>query len=75
MNCHAAFALCRTPEEKEMGTGRLIPVLQRQGVSYQGGKHQVLLDINEKEMYLESMSYSDAVARMERRRNKIVEDE
>lgn len=32
-NCHAAFALCRTPEEKEVGLMRIVPVVQRDGVA------------------------------------------
>lgn len=31
-NCHAAFALCRTQEEKEVGLMRIVPVVQRDGV-------------------------------------------
>lgn len=31
MNCHAAFAICRTEEEIENGTGRIVVVAQREG--------------------------------------------
>lgn len=33
MNCHAAFALCRTQAEKEAGLMRIVPVVQRDGVA------------------------------------------
>jgi hypothetical protein len=33
-NCHAAFAICRTDEEVEVGIARLVPVAQRQGKRY-----------------------------------------
>lgn len=32
-NCHAAFALCRTDEEREAGLMRIVPVVQRDGVA------------------------------------------
>ncbi len=32
-NCHAAFALCRTADEKEVGLMRILPVVQRDGVA------------------------------------------
>lgn len=36
-NCHAAFALCRTEDEKEAKVMRIVPVVQRDGVSQAGG--------------------------------------
>lgn len=35
-NAHAAFAICRTVEEVEAGTGRIIPVMQREGSTFTG---------------------------------------
>lgn len=35
-NCHAAFALCADDDEKEAGIIRICPVVQRDGVPYQG---------------------------------------
>ena len=33
-NCHATFALCRTPKEVEAKIARIVPVVQRQGVRF-----------------------------------------
>ena len=33
-NCHASFALCRTENEERDGYGRIVPVVQREGMSY-----------------------------------------
>jgi DnaB-like helicase C terminal domain. len=35
-NCHALFSVCMTPEEEQQGIRRIIPVIQREGVSYKG---------------------------------------
>lgn len=35
-NCHAAFAICRLPEEVDAGVARILPVAQREGVEYKG---------------------------------------
>lgn len=45
-NCHSAWALCRTPEERAAGTARLIPVTQRDGVSYATLLYKYFLYIN-----------------------------
>lgn len=58
MNCHAAFALCRTPEEKELGFGRLVPVVQRMGVSFKG-VHQAHIVIREETMTVMAESYAE----------------
>ncbi len=69
MNCHAAFALCRTPDEKEMGLGRLVPVVQRMGVSFKG-VNQAMLVIKEDEMSVMSAQYAEALEDMDRREAK-----
>lgn len=35
-NAHAAFAICRTEDEVQAGTARLIPVMQREGEMFTG---------------------------------------
>jgi hypothetical protein len=45
MNCHAAFALCRTDEEVQAGIGRIITVVQREGERFNPNRFvQVELD-------------------------------
>jgi len=36
-NCHAAFALCKIPDEEEAGVMRITPVAQRDGVGVSSG--------------------------------------
>jgi len=48
-NVHAAFALCRTSEEKEHGLMRIVPVVQRDGVAQHSGK-ACYVRVNEGEM-------------------------
>lgn len=62
-NCHAAFALCRTPEEVEAGIGRLVPVVQRRGVRYRPSTVCVL-GINESIGQVEEISLEDAEDRL-----------
>ena len=58
-NCHAAFALCRTPEEVEAGIGRLVPVVQRQGDRYRSSTVCVV-EIDEKIGLVREISIEDA---------------
>lgn len=39
MNAHAVFAICATEDELEMKIRRIIPVVQREGVRYNGHNH------------------------------------
>ena len=55
MNAHAIFAICMTPEEEELGIRRIIPVIQREGVSYKGGKHICVVKVDEKRMMVEEV--------------------
>lgn len=59
MNCHAAFALCRTPEEVEAGIGRLVPVVQREGARY---RHDAVCFVRIKEatMQLDEITAEEA---------------
>lgn len=45
-NAHAAFAICRTPEEKEAGLARIIPVMQREGEEYHGERQTCYVEID-----------------------------
>lgn len=54
MNCHAAFALCRTPAEVEAGIGRIVPVAQREGVRYKS-KNVCFVKIDEERMSIEQI--------------------
>lgn len=46
MNAHCVMAICATDEEMELGIRRIIPVAQREGVSYKG-KNMCLIQIDE----------------------------
>lgn len=46
MNAHAVFAICATPEEFEDHLRRIVVVVQREGVRY-NGKNHVLVKIDE----------------------------
>lgn len=59
MNCHAAFALCATPEEQELGMVRIIPVVQREGVQY-NGKHVCVIRMEQDRMKIEEVDYERA---------------
>lgn len=55
-NAHAVFALMRSEEEIELNTGRLIPVVQREGASYLKIACNLEIDAENfviKEMYLD----------------------
>lgn len=60
MNCHAAFAICRTQEEVEAGFARIVPVVQREGEMFTG-QNQVVIRIEEKKMIIDEIDYDEAV--------------
>lgn len=57
-NCHASFAICRTDEEKEAGVGRIVPVLQRDGVP-QSSNFACFIEIEEARMSVREISKYD----------------
>lgn len=60
-NCHAAFAICRTEEEMELGLARIVPVVQREGVRYDG-RNVCTVQIDEKRMVVNEIDYEQATA-------------
>lgn len=68
MNAHAAFAICRTPDEIQAGTARIVPVMQREGFS-QGRVDPCFVNINEERMIMEE-SNPEMEARMLRRKQR-----
>ena len=58
MNCHAAFAICMTPEEEESGIRRIVPVAQREGMRYTGVNFCVV-KIDESKMIVEEVDKDD----------------
>ena len=71
-NCHAAFAICRTPEEMEFGTARIIPVVQREGVPY-AGKNTCTIQIQAELQNIYEVRMADLVTKM--RKSKKLQDE
>lgn len=69
MNAHAAFAICRTEEEMEAGTARIIPVVQRDGVAYRG-VNQCLVEIDEETMSINEISFDRATSNVKRKNIK-----
>lgn len=63
MNCHAAFALCRTETEVELGLGRIVPVAQRAGVRYKAS-NVCFVKIEEERMSIKELDTTDAVAQL-----------
>jgi len=57
-NCHAAFALCRTPDEKEAGVMRIVPVAQRDGVA-QHSNYACFVRVDEGKMSVKEISHSE----------------
>ena len=53
-NAHAAFAICRTPEEIEMQVARIVPVIQRKGVKYKPGNEAIIF-IDEARMMIKEL--------------------
>ena len=54
MNAHSVWAICMTPEEEAQGIRRIIPVAQREGVSYKG-KNVCIVKVDEKRMIVEEV--------------------
>lgn len=63
MNAHAVFAICATPEELDQGIRRIIPVVQREGVQY-NGKNMCIVSVDmermivrevDRDLYLENV--------------------
>lgn len=63
MNAHAAFAICRTAEELEMGVARIVPVVQREGVAQASGA-TCLVKMDESRMSIKEMTYEEYMAMM-----------
>ena len=63
-NCHAAFAICRTDDEKQAGVGRIVPVLQRDGVA-QSSNIACFIDIKEAKMSVTEIDYEEWKDRVE----------
>ena len=59
MNCHAAFALCHTPEEEEANIMRILPVAQREGKQYQG-HNQCVVHVDRERMLVEEITFEQA---------------
>lgn len=57
-NCHGAFAICRTDEEKQAGIGRIVPVLQRDGVP-QSSNEACFIEITESRMSVKEIDYEE----------------
>lgn len=56
MNCHAAFAMCRSEEDIEKSMGYIIPVVQREGLKYKYGiQCPVYIDESRQVMYEDEM--------------------
>jgi len=64
MNAHAAFALCRTTDEQELGIGRYVPVVQREGVSFRG-VNTCAVKIDEAVQGIDEMDLSEATRMVE----------
>jgi hypothetical protein len=58
-NCHAAFAICRTPDEVEAGIARIVPVAQREGVRYKFGV-TCYIKMEEAKMVIEEITKEEA---------------
>lgn len=56
MNCHAAFAICATNEELDMGVRRIIPVAQRQGTRYKGDSTTCMIHIDEEKHVIKEVA-------------------
>lgn len=62
-NCHAAFALCRTPEEREAGVMRIVPVLQRDGEAQ--GNNACFVEVEEAKMSVKEIDKDEWKFRVE----------
>jgi len=63
-NAHAAFAICRTETEMRRGLARIVPVVQREGVQY-NGSNMCMVRINEARMQVVELSPEEAKAELE----------
>lgn len=63
MNCHSAWALCRTPAEVEAGLGRIVPVAQREGVRYKSS-NVCWVKIEEEKMKITEIGLEEAIAQL-----------
>jgi len=68
MNCHAAFAICRTQEEEEAGTARIVPVVQREGVRQ--GMAECYVEMDEARMVIREVDHEQAAAIAMRKRRE-----
>lgn len=57
-NVHAAFALCRTEDEKKAGVMRIIPVVQRDGVAQHSGE-ACFVSVDESRMSVKEITYDE----------------
>jgi hypothetical protein len=67
-NCHAAFALCRTPDEVELGMGRLVPVAQRDGEAFTGS-NACYLEIDEARMFIAEKDLTEINKKLKKRKD------
>ena len=72
-NCHAAFAICRTEEEMELGYARIIPVAQREGVPYRG-TNTCMVKIDEARMIIEETEMTEITKTIRTRKGVINDD-
>ncbi len=63
-HCHSCWALCRTPEEVEAGVGRIVPVVQREGVRYKSN-NVCFVRIDEARMHIEEIDARTAAKALE----------
>lgn len=63
-HCHSCWALCRTPEEVEAGIGRIVPVVQREGVRYKTN-NVCFVKIDEAHMHIEEIDARAAAKALE----------
>lgn len=55
-NCHAAFGICRTDNDMERGTARIIPIAQRDGQPYKSHLG-VWIELDEERMIINEMDH------------------
>jgi hypothetical protein len=59
-NCHAAFAICATPDEQALDLVRIIPVAQRDGVQFKGG-NVCTLKLSQAKMKIDEVNMDDII--------------
>lgn len=57
-NAHAAFAMCRTDDEKKAGVMRIVPVMQRDGEAQHAG-NACFVELDEACMKMAEISYAE----------------